>query len=213
IKNVIQILNGSRIILKQGVDGGDLQRVRDGFLMNERAMRRLEGLVMDLLDYCKERPPDLKPTNLDALLESVRQYYFEPLRKERHQLEVACSVRGEVPLDERRLQLALYNLLSNAIDVMPVGGTIHLAATTDGLSTRIVVSDEGPGVPEEDLLHIFEPFFSTKGSKGTGLGLAMVRKFAEECGGRVFATNRDEGGLTITLELPVSPSEVNRRET
>jgi signal transduction histidine kinase len=203
IKNVIQILNGSKVILKQGIDSNDPQRLRDGFLMNERAMRRLEGLVMDLLDYCKERPPDLQPTDLGALLESVRQHYFEPLRKERHRLEIACSVPDEVPLDERRLQLALYNLLSNAIDVMPSGGTIRIEATHDGRTTRIVVRDEGPGVPEADLTQIFDPLFSTKGSKGTGLGLAMVKKFAEECGGRVLASNHPEGGLAITLELPM----------
>ncbi|MDK2972390.1 MAG: hypothetical protein PWP23_2145 [Candidatus Sumerlaeota bacterium] len=207
IKNILLIFNGANMILKKGVESNNLQMARDGCLMTERATRRLEGLIMDLLDYSKERKPDLVPTDVALLLQNVKETYFEPIRREGHSLEVSCTIDRTVLLDEHRLQLALFNLISNALDVMTAGGRIRLKAFERKETVVFRIIDDGPGISEENLPHIFEPFYSTKGSKGTGLGLAMVRKFTEENEGRVTAENAPGAGLAISMELPLIREE------
>jgi CheY-like chemotaxis protein len=94
------------------------------------------------------------------------------------------------------------NLLLNASEAMPRGGTIliEVLKETEGLLVR--VSDEGSGIAPEHLNTVFEPFFTTKGPHGTGLGLSLARKIVEEAGGSIIAANRPEGGAMFCLRLP-----------
>ncbi|MFB1484068.1 sensor histidine kinase [Corallococcus sp. RDP092CA] len=100
------------------------------------------------------------------------------------------------------LRYVVINLLINARDAMPRGGTIRLRAFKAGRAVRLTVEDEGTGIPQEHLSNIFRPFFTTKGDRGTGLGLSMAHGVVTQAGGTLVAGNRPEGGAIFTLSFP-----------
>ena len=116
--------------------------------------------------------------------------------------EIKVSPQHMLRADREMLRRAVFNLVLNALDAMPQGGTLTIGstATTDGLELH--VADSGPGLPAEILPRVFEPFFTTKPS-GTGLGLAIVSRVAEAHGGTVSAGNGPRGGAVFTLRFPI----------
>ncbi len=116
-------------------------------------------------------------------------------------MEDLAIVRGNREL----LYRAIENVVRNAVRHSPQGQTIEISTCRVGESLRVVVADRGPGVSADDLAAIFEPFVRSgleRSPSGYGLGLAITRRVAEAHGGTVFAANRPEGGLLVTLELP-----------
>jgi signal transduction histidine kinase len=103
------------------------------------------------------------------------------------------------------LQHVVVNLLLNARDAMPEGGTIRMLAERQDKRVVLKVLDEGGGIPGSDLTKIFDPFFTTKGNRGTGLGLSMARGVLARLGGDITAENRPEGGACFTLSFPIAP--------
>jgi signal transduction histidine kinase/CheY-like chemotaxis protein len=101
------------------------------------------------------------------------------------------------------LRHVVVNLLLNARDAMPRGGTIRITAEKQGPRVVLNVSDEGSGIPEDDLTKIFDPFFTTKGKRGTGLGLSMARGVLSRLGGDITAENCAGGGACFTLSFPI----------
>ncbi|MBM7119363.1 sensor histidine kinase [Archangium primigenium] len=102
------------------------------------------------------------------------------------------------------LRYVVINLLLNARDAMPRGGTIHVRGGQSETQAWLTVEDEGTGIPEEHLPKLFRPFFTTKGKHGTGLGLSMAYGVLTRAGGTLTATNRPEGGARFTLSLPIT---------
>jgi signal transduction histidine kinase len=97
---------------------------------------------------------------------------------------------------------AVLNLVINAVDSMPRGGTVEVATGSNGQASWIRVADEGCGVPEALRRHIFEPFFTTKGDAGTGIGLSQVQECAQRHGGTVSLASERATGSAFTLWLP-----------
>jgi signal transduction histidine kinase len=112
--------------------------------------------------------------------------------------------------DPGKLHDALRNLLENAVHYSPAGGAIVMRAARHDDRIVLSVADEGPGIPEADLLRVFERFYrvdkararASRDPGGTGLGLAIVKHLVALHGGRVSAANRPEGGAIVTIELP-----------
>ncbi|HYO57466.1 sensor histidine kinase [Archangium sp.] len=101
------------------------------------------------------------------------------------------------------LRYVFLNLFLNARDAMPQGGTVRVRGFHEGKQVIITVEDEGTGIPETHLGSIFRPFFTTKGDRGTGLGLSMAHGVVSRVGGTITAANRPEGGALFTLTFPV----------
>jgi signal transduction histidine kinase len=110
----------------------------------------------------------------------------------------------QVPGLASDLRHVIVNLLLNARDAMPRGGTIRMVAEQQGKRVVLQVQDEGRGIPAKDLSKIFDPFFTTKGKRGTGLGLSIARGVLARVGGEITAENRAGGGACFTLSFPVS---------
>jgi CheY-like chemotaxis protein len=106
---------------------------------------------------------------------------------------------------------ALVNLVLNAVDALPTGGSIRLDARRSGDRVLIEVADSGIGMPPDVQARMFEPFFTTKGEHGTGLGLAMVFGIVERHGGQIAVTSREDAGTTFRLSLPVGEGARVRR--
>ncbi|PYN82221.1 MAG: hypothetical protein DMD96_06675 [Candidatus Rokuibacteriota bacterium] len=151
---------------------------------------------------------DLKdlPTALDSALTLVR----ERAGRRGITLESTADERlGEVRADERKIRQVVLNLLSNAIKFTPEGGRIEVAAVPKDGSVELSVSDTGVGIALEDQEAVFEEFrqvgASTAKQEGTGLGLALCRKFVELHGGKIGATSQVGVGSTFTFSIPFRP--------
>lgn len=203
MKNLLTIFRGTTDILGRAVQKGDMAGAAAANELLGRGVQRLENTVLDILDFSKHREPELVPVNVSRFLAELCESFFTPALSRTHVLELECDVEGGLMLDEYRLSRALMNLLSNSVEATGDGGRIRLSASREGDSVIFSVADSGPGVPEDKVADIFKPFYSTKGSTGTGLGLAMVAKFADENHGRVDASNDEElGGLCVEIILP-----------
>lgn len=120
----------------------------------------------------------------------------------RLELDVQVPALPPVRGSSTDLRYVVINLLLNARDAMPRGGTLRLRGRVDDGHVELTVADEGTGIPEQHLRDIFRPFFTTKGAKGTGLGLSMAYGVVSQAGGTITAANRPEGGALFTLRFP-----------
>ena len=104
------------------------------------------------------------------------------------------------------MEQALTNLVLNAVEAMPTGGTLIIGLAAGDRWLTITISDTGPGVPPDIQRRMFEPFFTTK-TRGTGLGLAVARRVVEEHGGTIDVASESAKGTTFTIRLPLSARE------
>jgi signal transduction histidine kinase len=183
-----------------------------------RECDRMGKLIQQLLIY--GRPPTTQP--LPASLPDVVAEALEtasPMAK-RSEVSIASATAGKLalaPIERDRLLMVLQNLLENAIQHSPAKGEVEIAVIQVNEENRIwlqcTVEDSGPGFSPEDLLNVFEPFYSRR-SGGAGLGLSIVRQTVEQVGGKIWAGNRPRGGGIVTFQLPAAlvQEEVNASE-
>ncbi len=165
----------------------------------------MKEMVNAFSDYA--RPPSMKlqPVSLNELVSEVLDLYRSASPEIRVSLD---SEQAEVEADPVRLRQVLHNLVKNAQEALVEHGDAWIEVGTqqkrkgDCLFVELRVSDNGPGFDDEDLVHLFEPYVTTK-RKGSGLGLAVVKKIVEEHGGMIWAENREQGGACVILRLPV----------
>jgi signal transduction histidine kinase len=169
------------------------------------AQGRIADLVQDMLAYSKPREPDWALAEPNATLTSAGSAVERRATERGVLLEVKRHPRVTSSwFDPRAIERCLVNLASNAIDATPGGGTVTMRVEPLDAerAVRFHVSDTGAGIPPEARSRVFDLFFSTKQSKGTGLGLAVTRKIVEEHGGTIVFTTEVDEGTTFTITLP-----------
>ncbi|MHB8877049.1 MAG: ATP-binding protein [Myxococcaceae bacterium] len=177
-------------------------------ILREEA-ERLNCIVEDLLDFARPNPPQLSLQELAPIIASAVEVATcnAPAGRFRVRLQVGPEL-PPVPMDERMIRQVLLNLVINAVQAMPGGGEIRVLACQDERGgkpwARVNVEDSGPGMPPETAARLFEPFFTTKAS-GTGLGLAVVRRFVEAHHGDVSVRTGVGQGSDFTVWLPLQP--------
>jgi two-component system sensor histidine kinase ChvG len=123
-------------------------------------------------------------------------------------LEVRLPPQARVLARDERLGQVFRNLIDNAVSFSPQGGTVSIAASAEAGRARVSVEDDGPGIPPDNLEHIFERFYTERPNdhfgKNSGLGLSIARQITESAGGRVWAENREGGGARFIVELPLA---------
>jgi signal transduction histidine kinase len=213
IKNLNTVLQVGRRLIDDGLKKGDLKSVGAAWSTIGRSTDKLTNLAMDLLDYSKPREPIRRKVNIHQLLEhSARE--VEPAAAH-HEIQISLSLEaesGEVYVDRDQIHRCVLNLMNNAIDAMPNGGQMILATKIMNSHNapaflELSVSDTGQGILDEVLPRIFKAMFSTKGSRGTGIGLAVTRKIIEEHGGKIELTTQPGRGTTFKLLLPLDKPE------
>jgi len=163
----------------------------------------LQEIASDFSTY--SRIPKIEPS-LGNLVETVQEIVaaYSPAVVEDVRIELrADSPVVEVLFDAKLVGRAVRNLLENAFRAAPTGTVVEVSVEEGSELARIVIGDRGSGVKEPLLTKIFDPYFSTHDA-GTGLGLPIAKRIAEEHGGQIIARNRDVGGLEVTITLPVS---------
>jgi signal transduction histidine kinase len=163
---------------------------------------RINRIVSDLLETARPKPPDFQVADLKATVEhAVSVARQQALSKP---IKIHCIKSPELPPiahDTGQIHQVLLNLLLNAIQALNGPGTVTVTVGAgDGMAT-VAVTDTGPGIPAETLPNIFRPFFTTKGH-GTGLGLSLARRIAEDHGGELTVASKPGQGSTFTLTLP-----------
>lgn len=165
---------------------------------------RCKTITNGLLDFSRTRPAAHGPVNLGELIASAIRLLSHQQRANNitFQIETGPDL-PPVSGDEGQLQQAIIALGTNAIDAMPVGGQLRIVTRTNDENVLVEVSDNGAGIPAENIAKIFEPFFTTKEvGKGTGLGLAVCYGILTEHGGSLDVQSTVGVGTTFTISLP-----------
>ena len=164
---------------------------------------RLNGIVSDFLAYGRPRAPDFQPVDLH---ESIDETLRLLRRDERCSaaIDIRCHFAPPGPTvraDPNQLRQVFWNVFLNAVQAMKGAGTLSVATRQADGAVQIAVDDTGPGVPREDVVHLFEPF-QTRRPGGIGLGLATVRRIVEDHGGRVSLSSEPGAGTRVLIALP-----------
>ena len=189
----------------------------------EQEADRLNRLVENLLDLSRIEGGALHPEKewypLDELVHDVLGR-IQPLVQGREVKAILPTSLPPLELDYLMIDQVLTNLIENALRYTPAGSPIEIVAETLETEVRLSVADRGPGIPVNDLEHIFDKFYRVKSGvramSGTGIGLAVCRGLMEAHGGRIWAENRQGGGTSICLALPLHPANhllANREES
>jgi signal transduction histidine kinase len=168
-------------------------------------LHRLDSIVAQFLRLAGPSALDLEPVDLKA----VSSHVFNLLQPEARARGIEliapdCSPLPPLLADPVRLTQAMLNLVINAMQAVDKNGTIEIVLTRMGHDLSIEVRDSGPGIPEDELASIFDPYFTTK-NEGHGLGLWIVQQIVVAHGGTLRAANRFSGGATLTITLPLRP--------
>jgi len=218
IKNILQGIRGGSYLVEMGLDNDDVAILQKGWDIVRRNQNKISSLVMDMLSFSKEREPDPMPSDLGALIDDILETVQQRIE------EGGVTVRWNRPADLPRLVFdpeglsrAVLNVVSNALDAVEdrEAPRIEIAIHHDAAArtVRITVADNGAGMDAATLAGIFELFMSTKGGRGTGLGLTVSRKILREHGGDITATSTPGAGSTFVLEFPLQVESAADRGT
>jgi signal transduction histidine kinase/pSer/pThr/pTyr-binding forkhead associated (FHA) protein len=208
IKNIMQgIVFGSDMVRSAMADS-DAEMLQKGWRLVEKNQGKIHDLVMDMLSFSKERDPLIESIDLNRVVEEVIDVVHGRAEEKGIRLDIRLSLTlPAVPADPDGVHKALLNVVGNAVDAVEDREDPYIGVQTllepNGQWARIVVLDHGPGIPPEKLADIFRPFVSTKGARGTGLGLPVSRKIFREHGGDVIVESKIGKGSKFILRLPM----------
>ncbi len=188
---------------------GLMEQDRQRLVTIDGQIRRLVLTVQEHLAATRGEIRKLEPTDLNQIVQSVTELVDPILALKRIASSFACDgVLPKVQADGHQIQQVILNLLTNAMDAMPTGGSLRVETGLSESNVWLRIADSGPGIPPEVRGRIFEPFFTTKEpGKGTGLGLAICRQIVEAHGGTIEVSDTPGGGATFEIHLPVSSDE------
>ncbi len=207
IKNILMGLEGGKYIIGLGLKKNDRSLIDRGSEMLDRNFNKTTSLVRDFLSFSKGRMPTLKPTDPNQLVADIVGLYKEIAAQSGIELlGITVPDIKKAPLDADGIHTCLTNLVSNAIDACQMGeqkGSRVTVSVRDEKGKLIFeVADNGAGMDYEIKKKIFTTFFTTKGGKGTGLGLLTSRKIVQEHGGRIVVESKKGEGSRFRIELP-----------
>lgn len=203
---------------KLGLRNPDPEYRRRAFEKILDAGQRASAITGGVLGLARPRADRREPTDLVRLAEEVLLLVNKDLSRNRVRLDFQADGRPHARVNPAQIQQVLLNLVINARQAMPKGGTVkvRVAADPTGRLAELSVVDTGEGIAPADLRRIFEPFFTTKtgpdasGLGGTGLGLSVCRDIVETHHGRLRAESRLGQGTTFTLRLPACPAPASQ---
>ena len=202
------ILTFSHLLMRKLKENPELERDLELIV---RETTRVAVIVRGLLDFARESKPQKKPCNLNELI--LHTLSLVEHQSVFHDIHILKQLDPRVPmilLDANQIQQVFMNILLNAADAMPAGGTLTISSllVPQDSFVQVQFSDTGYGIPEKNLSRIFDPFFTTKADKkGTGLGLAVSYGIVDRHRGRIEVQSEEGRGTTFTIKLPLEASE------
>jgi len=203
IRNPLQAMTSDVYLAKTDLasipDSEEKNNVQESLTEIEKNIYYINKIVADLQDFARPLSPKLEKVDLDQTVHLVLANLNIP-----GNVTVKHSIRKDFPklkTDQSYIQRILTNLSTNAIQAMPNGGKLTIAASSKNGKATITVEDTGEGIPQEVREKLFTPLVSTK-SKGQGFGLSVVKRFTEGLGGTVTFESEVGKGTKFTIELP-----------
>jgi len=199
LRNPLAAVINAHFMVRHSLGDRITRDVDEHLVMAERQTTRAATLADDLTAFVRQRPPNLGPIDLSVVVEEVLDATPRPPG-----IEVEVDVPPLVlQADSDQLTQVIANLIVNAFQAMPDGGTLRIEATTQDRKVVLSMADSGSGVDATALDRVFDPFFTTRAS-GTGLGLAIVSRIVEAHGGDVSLRNGLLAGAVVTVWLPIA---------
>ena len=210
IKNILHGFKGGSYLVDIGLKNNDTDKLSGGWQMIKKNIKRTSDLVLDLLSYSKDREPEIEVCSPNEIAYEVCDILA--VRALEHDIELIRDLDptiGQVRMDPHTLHQALLNLVTNAVDACLFDDNpnknwqVRVKSVPENDNhIRFEISDTGIGMSPEVIAKLFNSFFSTKGHRGTGLGLMVTRKLIEESGGRIAVESKSGQGTTFTVRMP-----------
>jgi two-component system, sporulation sensor kinase E len=173
---------------------------------------RLDSIVTQFLRAIRPSKPQLQPANINAIVEETLHFFAPEI--EARDIVVESEPRSDLPLvqiDRDQMKQAFYNIIKNSFEAMKRRGILRIRTDMDDSHVRVSFTDNGGGMSAEALSRVFEPYYTTK-SRGSGLGLLIVRRIVREHGGELAIESAEGKGLTLTIRLPFKDQRVRMLE-
>jgi signal transduction histidine kinase len=184
-----------------------------------RAAKQMNRLIEDLLDHVRLQAGrlslDVEEVSVDAIIKDAEETY-RPLAERRHvHFEAGLLNNAIVRADRIRVSQIVGNLIGNAIKFTPEQGSVKLRATPEDKQVVFQVVDDGPGIPPDNMSHLFDNFWQARKSdrRGVGLGLAIVKELVEAQGGKIWVESKVNHGSTFSFSLPAASVSADATQT
>jgi two-component system, NtrC family, sensor histidine kinase HydH len=211
IRNPLASIEGAAAVVQR--DSESEGRRREFLDIIRKESRRLNRLLTSFLEFAKPRQPAMETVEIASLLDSV--IVLAQHAEDTGRLELRKDIQqglSTIECDPEQLKQVLLNLVMNAIQAMPQGGTVVLAARRNETMVTIDVQDQGQGINNDNLDRIFDPFFTTK-ETGSGLGLSVAHQIISKHGGRLTIKQNSPHGVTVRISLPLRSSHTRDEDS
>ncbi len=201
IRNPLIAVGGFARQLHEALDADDPKREFTSIILEE--VTRLEQILREQLTLERHLQPVLAPVEVNQIIKDVRKLLSHGMLSSR--IRLIANLADGLPVtmgDANQLKQVFLNVVTNAIQSMPDGGTIEIASEQLGQRIVVTVSDNGPGIPKEVMSKLFVPFFTTR-KAGSGLGMAVTRRIVENHGGSVSVDSEMGKGTTVSISIPI----------
>ena len=210
IKNILQGLLGGTDMVERAIAEGNADKAVDAWPVVRRSLDRINAVILNMLAFSRPKQPLRKSVDVNHVIEEC----IDLLTPRSEEVSVALITDlgdlPEIPADSAGLHQAMLNLLTNALDAVSNDtGVITVSSEFNSLDRLVTVrvADNGVGIEPDEIDRIFDVFHSTKGQKGTGLGLAVAKKVIDEHGGKIQVESAPAEGTTFTITLSTQPVE------
>jgi two-component system sensor histidine kinase HydH len=201
IRNPLAGIDGAANLIESEQTPPEMRKA--SLVIIRKEVQRLNRLLTNLLDFARPRKPEFQTVHAGRLIDAIIALVGHSAQQK------GIALRKDVPAivppfecDPEQMKQVILNFAINAVQAMTGAGEILLAARHHDSSVVISVRDQGPGIDDEDLDKVFNPFYTTKDA-GTGLGLSVVYQIVNQHGGDVTAERNPEGGMTFSLTIPL----------
>ena len=218
VKNILNGLEGSVSLLRMGIDSADKSLMNKAWDILSRNHKRLSALVLDMLNLAKEDSGEMAMCNLADVVIETAELIGPQAQDEKIKIELDKKIQNAkifAEVDSRGIHRILLNLLNNAVDAVKHhhGNSgkgvikLNLYLENQGQTVVLQVNDNGPGIPKEKLKKVFEMFYTAKGKRGTGLGLAVSKRIIENHQGSISVESAENSGASFIVKMPIRQQE------
>ncbi|MCP4582211.1 MAG: PAS domain-containing sensor histidine kinase [candidate division Zixibacteria bacterium] len=207
LKGLLSSLDGGFYLVNTGLEKNNQERVKKGWEISKRNVERIKSMVLDILYYAKDREPDWEPLSIHSITDEV----YKIVKPKADNLNIEFELSGaknddNFEADYKAIRSMLVNLLENSIDACRVdkqkdSHKVKLSAQSDADSVKFEIIDNGIGMDQETREKAFSLFFSSKGTEGTGMGLFISNKIAQEHGGNIQVESELNKGTRFIVKL------------
>jgi signal transduction histidine kinase len=201
LRNPLTSIAGAEYYLKKRLSLEANDKIKEMLELMEKNIAYSNKIINDLLDYSREIELELMESNPKSLIKEALSLVEIP--KNVRVIDLT-EKKPKIKVDIEKIKRAFVNIIKNAVEAMPRGGTLTIKSRTTNGDLEMTFSDTGTGISKEKLEKLWTPLFTTK-PKGMGFGLPICKRFTEAHGGSISAKSTPKKGTTFTVTLPIEP--------